>query len=73
MLVNAYMDVGGRATQEAKAETSIQSLFSLGFALSGEYLLFKKKVPRKPFPGCLGLRLPKWFVNAYALLTGPVS
>jgi hypothetical protein len=24
MLVNTYMDVGGRATQEAKAETSIQ-------------------------------------------------
>jgi hypothetical protein len=43
---------------------------SLGFALYGKYLLFKKKVPRKPFPDDLApnkdLGLPELLTIANA-------
>ena len=34
------------------------SFLSIGFALYGEYLLFKKKLRRKPFPRYRVLRIP---------------
>jgi len=46
--------------------------FGKGLALYGKYLLFKKKVPRKPFPNVFPLRVPEFISMTNAPSTGLV-